>query len=138
MLGKTPTNQDISVVEILNCWALEQVEIGLGPPAIYVRRVVLISYFLYIINKLDQLKESILICLVLALLTFFPSYFHFRQAHGILTENGICTNGNVTIHNQTQILNQSAGEYIKNLTTDNRLMAEIMCHALLNETTSKK
>ena len=56
---------------------------------------------------------------------------------GVLTETGICTDGKVIIGNETQILNQSAANYLKNLTTDNRLMAEMVCHAMLNETTAK-
>lgn len=68
---------------------------------------------------------------------FFPSHFYFQHIYGLLTEEGICTNGVVTIGNETQILNQSAAEYIKNLSSDNRLMGEVFCHAMLNETIAK-
>jgi hypothetical protein len=61
----------------------------------------------------------------------------YTNVNGTLTENGICTNGKVTIGNETRILNQSAHSYFKNLTMDNRLMAEIMCQARLNETVGK-
>jgi len=69
---------------------------------------------------------------------FFPPSFYFQYIYGLLTEEGICTNGVVTIGNETQILNQSAAEYIKNLSSDNRLMGEVFCHAMLNETMQDK
>jgi hypothetical protein len=56
----------------------------------------------------------------------------------VLTENGTCTDGRITIGNETRILNQTAAEYITNLTKDNRVMAEMMCHSMLNETTAKQ
>jgi hypothetical protein len=55
-----------------------------------------------------------------------------------LTDSGICTNGELIIGNQTRILNQTAGQYIQNLTGDNRLLAEMLCHSMLNETTTKR
>ena len=60
------------------------------------------------------------------------------RAYGVLTENGTCTDGRITIGNETRILNQTVMEYIKNLTKDNRLMAEMICHSMLNETGAKK
>jgi hypothetical protein len=66
-----------------------------------------------------------------------PFQILISNIHALLTETGICTNGNVTIGNETHILNQSAADYIKNLTKDNRLIAEMLCHSLLNETTMK-
>ena len=63
---------------------------------------------------------------------FFPSHIY-----GVLTDDGICTNGVVTIGNETQILNQSAGDYLKTLTRDNLLMGQMMCHAMLNETVAR-
>jgi len=68
---------------------------------------------------------------------FFIPHFYFQLTYGFLTQEGICTNGIVTIGNETQILNQSAAEYIKNLSSDNRLMGEIFCQAMLNETIAK-
>jgi hypothetical protein len=53
----------------------------------------------------------------------------------VVTENGTCTDGNVTIGNETRVLNQSGASFFKNLTMDNRLMAEVLCHAVLDETT---
>jgi hypothetical protein len=68
---------------------------------------------------------------------FFLTDFYFNDIYGLLTEEGICTNGVLTIGNESQILNQSAAEYIKNLSSDNRLMGEVFCHAILNETIAK-
>ena len=64
---------------------------------------------------------------------FFPSH-----VYGVLTDNGICTNGNITIGNETLILNQTAADFIKNLTLDNRIMAEMFCHSMLNETVARQ
>lgn len=89
-------------------------------------------------------------CYVLARVGFIITYFfiatliifHYQgglsNSYGLLTETGICTNGKIIIGNETQILNQSAADYIKNLTTDNRLLAEMVCQSMLNETTAKK
>ena len=68
---------------------------------------------------------------------FFPFTFYFQHIYSLLTEDGICTNGVVTIGNETQILSQSAAEYIKNLSSDNRLMGEVFCQSMLNETIAK-
>ncbi len=73
----------------------------------------------------------------MAITIFFIPDFYFKHVYGLLTEEGICTNGVVIIGNETQILNQSAAEYIKNLSSDNRLMGEVFCHAILNETIGK-
>jgi len=54
-----------------------------------------------------------------------------------LTGDDTCTNGIVTAGNQSLILNQSGANYIKNLLNDNRLIREIMCYTILNETIKK-
>lgn len=74
---------------------------------------------------------------LMTIVIFFLPDLYFKHIYGLLTEEGICTNGVVTIGNETQILNQSAGEYIKNLSSDNRLMGEVFCSAMLNETIAK-
>ena len=74
---------------------------------------------------------------LITVMIFFIPHFYFQYIYGLLTQEGICTNGIVTIGNETQILNQSAAEYIKNLSSDNRLMGEIFCQAMLNETITK-
>jgi hypothetical protein len=68
----------------------------------------------------------------------FSSIVFCIRAYGTLTENGTCTDGRITIGNESRILNQTAAEYIKNLTKDNRVMAEMMCHSMLNETSAKQ
>jgi hypothetical protein len=68
----------------------------------------------------------------------FASIVYCIRVYGVLTDNGTCTDGSITIGNETRILNQTAAEYIKNLTKDNRVMAEMMCHSMLNETTAKQ
>ena len=62
-------------------------------------------------------------------------FIQFNQdIYGVLTENGTCTNGNITIGNNSKILNQTSADFLKNLTMDNRPMAEIICAAMLNNT----
>ena len=84
------------------------------------------------------LRVSTFILFLLALLIFFFDKVVLSEVYGFLTETGICTDGKFIIGNETQILNQSAANYIKNLTSDNRLMAEMVCHSMLNETTARK
>jgi len=84
------------------------------------------------------LRVSTFILFFLYLLIFFFDKAVLSDMYGFLTETGICTDGKVIIGNETQILNQSAANYIKNLTSDNRLMAEMVCHSMLNETTARK
>ena len=51
----------------------------------------------------------------LAVLIFFFDKAVLSEVYGFLTETGICTDGKVIIGNETQILNQSAANYIKQL-----------------------
>ncbi len=72
---------------------------------------------------------------VYLLLIALVIFIHFNQdTYGVLTENGTCTNGNITIGNNSKILNQSSADFLKNLTMDNQPMAEIICAAMLNNT----
>lgn len=80
-----------------------------------------------------HLKHSAFIFLFLALIMSFPSHVYYRDVYGILTENGTCTNANVTIGNTTILLNQSYSDFIKNLTRDNQPLAELMCHIMENQ-----
>ena len=84
------------------------------------------------------LRVSTFILFFLALLIFFFDKVVLSEVYGFLTETGICTDGKFIIGNETQILNQSAANYIKNLTSNNRLMAEMVCHSMLNETIARK
>jgi len=72
------------------------------------------------------LRVSTFILFFLAVLIFFFDKAVLSEVYGFLTETGICTDGKFIIGNETQILNQSAANYIKNLTSDNRLMAEMI------------
>ena len=83
-------------------------------------------------NGYYHLKASSLVYFAIPIMIFFPSHIY-----GVLTDDGICTNGNVTIGNETLILNQTAADYIKNLTLDNRIMAEMLCHSMLKETVAR-
>ncbi len=85
------------------------------------------------LNGYYPLKASTLVYFSLAIIIFFPSH-----VYGMLTDNGICTDGNTTIGNETSILNQTAADFIKNLTRDNRIMAEMFCHSMLNETVARQ
>ena len=56
-----------------------------------------------------------------------------RFIHAILTENGTCTNVNKGA-NQVINRNRINDEYFKNLTSDNRQLAELICQNMPNET----
>ena len=58
--------------------------------------------------------------------------------HAILYENGTCTSGNVTKGaNQLMNRNRSMDNFFRNLTRDNRQLAELMCQNMLNETNAR-
>lgn len=82
------------------------------------------------------LKVAFFIYLIMVIMILI-SIRSLTHVYGILTETGICTDGKIIIGDETQILNQSAAKYIKNLTMDNRLLAEMVCHSMLNETTAR-
>jgi len=66
-------------------------------------------------------------------LSFQGVYIRFINA--ILYENGTCTNENLTkAANQSVNVNQVNDEYFKNLTKDNRQLAELIRQKTLNET----
>lgn len=61
-----------------------------------------------------------------------------QSIHAILYENGTCTNGNVTKGvNQVINRNRSMDNFFRNLTRDNRQLADLMCQNMLNETTAR-
>jgi hypothetical protein len=72
------------------------------------------------------------ILLVIAFMLLIASNFCFHYVYGIITEDGICTNGVVYVGNKTYILNQTYADFIKNLTNDNRILAEILCEQIMN------
>lgn len=58
--------------------------------------------------------------------------------HAILYENGTCTSGNVTKGaDQVMNRNRSMDNFFRNLTRDNRQLADLMCQNMLNETTAR-
>lgn len=60
---------------------------------------------------------------------------YIRFIYAILYENGTCTDVNVTKGaNQGVNVNRLNEEYFKNLTKDNRQLAELICQKMLNET----
>lgn len=77
------------------------------------------------------------ILLVIAFMILFASNFCYHHVYGIVTENGTCTNGVVFVGNKTYILNQSYADFIKNLTYDNRILAEILCEQILNQSVAR-
>ena len=77
------------------------------------------------------MKGHFIYLLLIALVIFIQLNY---ETYGMLTENGICTNGKITIGNDSKILNQSSADFLKNLTMDNRPMAQIVCDAMLNNT----
>ena len=83
------------------------------------------------------LKDSVLVSLFIGLIVLFTFQGCFSHVYGVLGENGVCTNGKITVANEVQVLNLSIGDYIKKLMSDNRLMAEMLCHSMLNETVAK-
>ena len=77
------------------------------------------------------MKGHFIYLLLIALVIFIQLNY---ETYGMLTEDGICTNGKITIGNDSKILNQSSADFLKNLTMDNRPMAQIVCDAMLNNT----
>ena len=56
----------------------------------------------------------------------------------MLYENGTCANGNLTnVGNQLKNSNRSVDGFFINLTSDNRELAELMCHNILDITNVK-
>ena len=63
---------------------------------------------------------------------------NIQSIHAILYENGTCTSGNVTKGaNQAMNRNRSMDDFFRNLTRDNRQLADLMCQNMLNETTAR-
>ena len=76
---------------------------------------------------------KVLVFLFIGLMVLFTFHVCSSQVYGILRENGVCTNGKITVANEVQVLNLSVADYIKKLMPDNRLMAEMLCHSILND-----
>ena len=81
-------------------------------------------------------NSAIFLVLIVITITSLPLLnVCIRFIHAILTENGTCTNANVT-KGANQVTNRSQinEEYFKNLTSDNRQLAELICQNMPNET----
>ena len=85
------------------------------------------------------MNEAVIILIfVFITLSYVPLNVYIRPVNAILAENGTCTNGNVTIGaSQVNDANRTTGDFFKNLTADNRQLAELMCQNMLNETTPR-
>jgi hypothetical protein len=97
--------------------------------------------FAIFINKLKYKMNRSAIIYLMILLTIVPVPLfsaYIRFVYAILTENGTCTSGNATkVVNQVININQFNEEYFKNLTSDNRQLAELVCQKMLNASTIK-
>ena len=63
---------------------------------------------------------------------------NIQSIHAILYENGTCTSGNVTKGaNLLMNRNRSMDNFFRNLTRDNRQLADLMCQNMLNQTTAR-
>jgi hypothetical protein len=80
--------------------------------------------------------ERIYFFYLVVMIIFFSSMYR-SGVNSALTENGTCMDGNVPLGNKTHSPNQTYAKFIKNLTSDNRPLAEIVCQALLNQSVSK-
>jgi hypothetical protein len=77
------------------------------------------------------------ICIFASILIVSLSFqgVYIRFINAILYENGTCTIENLTkAANQSVNVNQVNDEYFKNLTKDNRQLAELIRQKTLNET----
>jgi hypothetical protein len=78
-------------------------------------------------------RICVFVSILIVSLPFQGVYIRFINA--ILYENGTCANNNVTKGaNQRVNVNQLNDEYFKNLTKDNRQLAELIRQKTLNET----
>lgn len=85
-----------------------------------------------------NLPDTAWIFLIVAILSMSLLSPYIRFTFAVLYENGTCTNGNLTkVGNQLKNTNRSMDGFFINLTSDNRQLAELMCHNILNITTIK-
>jgi hypothetical protein len=81
-------------------------------------------------------KVSIIcIFLIIAFIYVLNFSLNFRFIQALVTENGTCISDNLSrIINGDQFI---GGEEFKNITRDNRQLAELICQNMLNETIVK-
>lgn len=81
-------------------------------------------------------RAWIVIIVAILYMSLLSPYFRFTYA--VLYENGTCANGNLTnVDNQLKNSNRSVDGFFINLTSDNRELAELMCHNILDITNVK-
>jgi len=87
------------------------------------------------------MNELSIICIFLTIAFIFILNFslNFRFIQALLTENGTCISDNLS-RGSNQVINGDqfiGGEKFKNITRDNRQLAELICQNRLNETIGK-
>jgi len=87
------------------------------------------------------MNELSIICIFLIIAFIFILNFslNFRFIQALLTENGTCISDNLS-RGSNQVINGDqfiGGEEFKNITGDNRQLAELICQNMLNETIVK-
>ena len=80
--------------------------------------------------------NGVFIITAVSSLTLLSPYLQFY--HAILYGNGTCTNGNLTkLPNEAINTNGSVGDFLKNLPSDNTILAELVCYNTGNEPSIK-
>jgi len=87
------------------------------------------------------MNELSIICifLIIAFIFFLNFSLNFRFIQAFLTENGTCIS-DILSRGSNQVINGDqfiGGEEFKNITRDNRQLAELICQNRLNETIGK-
>jgi hypothetical protein len=89
------------------------------------------------------MNELSIICIFLIMIIAFIFILNFslnlRFIQALLTENGTCISDNLS-RGSNQVINGDqfiGGEEFKNITRDNRQLAELICQNRLNETIGK-
>ena len=112
---------------------IDKLNFRLYYPSLYFLQQIIIE----LVDYWFSLRYSLFIFVLLEFVVFFHSQFYCPKVYGVLTENGTCTNENLTIGNTTYILNQTLSDFIKRLTQDNRPLAELICQNMLNQNITK-
>jgi hypothetical protein len=79
------------------------------------------------------MNELSIICIFLIFAFIFSLNFRFIQA--LLVENGTCISDNLS-RGSNQVINGDqfiGGEEFKNITRDNRQLAELICQNMINQ-----
>ena len=83
------------------------------------------------------MKQSIGVWIftLLIILSIPPIVWAIQIVNAILYEHGTCTNENLTrISNKTVNTNGTVDDFLKSLTSDNTILAEIVCQDSSNKT----